>query len=337
MLHSSKNKALYDNRFHVRNNYFVINDRDPVLDFMKHDNTRKGFKSVNTYDFSTLYTSIPHSQLKNNLEKFVHRIFEFKENEFIVPNLFTKRGYFTNCSSNKIKFSKETLLECLNYLINNSYVTYKGEIFRQVIGIPMGTNAAPQIANVYLHVYEYDYIKCLIDIGDEKSLKRLKDIFRYQDDLIVFNDYGLLNNVLSDIYPNEMIVNNTNISARKCCYLDLNISIYQGKFRITLYDKRKDYNFDVISYPFLDGNIPKNLSYGVFASQLIRMAKVNSTLKGFKDCISELLNKLVNQGFKLAALRKKFVQFYNSKLNIWGKFGVDIYDEFIRMFENLDN
>jgi hypothetical protein len=60
------------------------------------------------------------------------------------------------------------------------------------------------------------------------------------------------------------------------------------------------------------------------------MAKVNSTLKGFKDCISELLNKLVNQGFKLAALRKKFVQFYNSKLNIWGKFGVDIYDEFCR-------
>ena len=42
----------------------------------------------------------------------------------------------------------------------------------------------------------------------------------------MFNDYGLLNNVLSDIYPNEMIVNNTNISARKCCYLDLNISIY---------------------------------------------------------------------------------------------------------------
>ena len=103
----------------------------------------------------------------------------------------------------------------------------------------------------------------------------------------------------------------------------------QGKFRITLYDKRKDYNFDVISYPFLDGNIPKNLSYGVFSSQLIRMAKVNSTLKGFKDCILELLNKLVNQGFNLAALRKKFVQFYISKLNIWGKFGVDIYAKFL--------
>ena len=83
-----------------------------------------------------------------------------------------------------------------------------------------------------------------------KSLKRLKDIFRYQDDLKAFNDFGLLQNILVNIYPKEM-VNNTNISARKCCYLDLNISIYQEKFRVALYDKRKDYNFKVISYPFL--------------------------------------------------------------------------------------
>jgi hypothetical protein len=73
-----------------------------------------------------------------------------------------------------------------------------------------------------------------------------------------------------------------------------------------LYDKRKDYSFKVICYPFSDGTIPKNLSYGVFTSQLIRMAKVDTTLKGFKDCISELVSKLVGQGFQLAALRNKF-------------------------------
>ena len=139
----------------------------------------------------------------------------------------------------------------------------------------MGTNAALQIANAYLHVYEYEYIKRLIEQGDTESLKRLKDTFRYQDDLIVFNDFNLLHNVLEDIYPKEMIVNNINISARKCCYLDLTISIYQGKFRVsTLYDKRKDYNFKVITYPFLDGNVPNNLSYGVFISQLKVVATI---------------------------------------------------------------
>ena len=76
----------------------------------------------------------------------------------------------------------------------------------------MGTSSAPQIANVYLYVYEYEHIKLLIEKGDKESLKRLKDIFRYQDDLIAFKDFGLLENILVDIYPKEMAVNNTNIS-----------------------------------------------------------------------------------------------------------------------------
>ena len=67
----------------------------------------------------------------------------------------------------------------------------------------------------------------MIEQGATENLKRLKDTFRYQDDLIVFDDFNLLQNVIEDIYPKEMIVNNTNISARKCCYLDLNISIDQ--------------------------------------------------------------------------------------------------------------
>ena len=100
-----------------------------------------------------------------------------------------------------------------------------------------------------------------------------------------------------------------------------------------MYDKRKYYNFKVISYPFLDGNIPNNFSYGIFISQLVRFAKINTTFNGFKINVSKLLKKLVSQGFKLAALRKKFNKFYKSKLNVWGKFGIDIYDEFIEMFK----
>ena len=53
------------------------------------------------------------------------------------------------------------------YLIDNSYIYFNGHIYRQVIGIPMGINAGPQIANIYLHVYEYEYIKQLISIEDK--------------------------------------------------------------------------------------------------------------------------------------------------------------------------
>ena len=55
--------------------------------------------------------------------------------------MYTKKAYFSdNFSQSKVQFAKDTLLECFNYLINNSYVTYQGQIYRQVIRIPMGIN-----------------------------------------------------------------------------------------------------------------------------------------------------------------------------------------------------
>ena len=125
---------------------------------------------------------------------------------------------------------------------------YQGKVYRQVVGIPMGTNAGPQIANSYSGVNEYGCSKKLIDNWEEHKLKKLENIFRYQDDLISLNDEGLFGNILiRDIYPTGMIVNCTNVCPRKCIYLDLCISIYGGKFRVTISDKRKDYNFNVIS------------------------------------------------------------------------------------------
>ena len=57
MLHSAKNRSIYYiNKFHVRNDYFVIDNNEPILDFLSYGNTQKGLKSVSTYDFSTLYT-----------------------------------------------------------------------------------------------------------------------------------------------------------------------------------------------------------------------------------------------------------------------------------------
>ena len=186
------------------------------------------------------------------MEKFfINRIFEFKEKNFIFPNLYTKRAYFGDASSSNSKniaFDKEKLLSCLNYLIDNAYIVHNGQVYRQIIGIPMGTNSAPHDANIYLFVYEYEYIEALINDGNSKYLEKSANIFRFQDDLFAVNDDGLFESILTDIYPVEMKVSKTNyISTFKCSYLDLLISVYKGKFRMKLYDKRDDYKFKVFS------------------------------------------------------------------------------------------
>ena len=62
-----------------------------------------------------------------------------------------------------------------------------------------------------------------------------------------------------------------------------------------MYDKRNDYDFEVINYPFLDGNIPKNKSYSVFISQLVRFARVNSSFNGFIGDCKNKVSKLSRQ------------------------------------------
>ena len=162
----------------------------------------------------------------------------------------------------------------------------------------METNCTPHMANIYLHTYEVEYIGNLIEKGDKEMLANLSNIFRFQDDLFAVNDNGNFQRILQDIYPKEMIVSNTNISNSKCSYLDLLISVYQGKFKVNLYDKRDGYKFKIFSYPYLDGNIPESRSYGIFISQLVRFCKVNSTFIGFRTDVNNLIVKLCNQGFE---------------------------------------
>ena len=94
-----------------------------------------------------------------------------------------------------------------------------------------------------------------------------------------------------------------------------------------------DYKFKVFSYPYLDGNIPEARSYGIFISQLVRFCSINNTFQGFFNDVKNLTVKLCNQGFVLAALRKKFIKFYKSKINLWGKYGFDIYDRMIILYD----
>ena len=95
---------------------------------------------------------------------------------------------------------------------------------------------------------------------------KLSNTFRFQDDLIVMNDSEFFDTIYKDIYPSELTLVNTNTSPRTVTFLDLGITLHHGKFKHHLYDKRNDFDFSVINYAFLSGNIPKIPSYGVYMS-----------------------------------------------------------------------
>ena len=77
-------------------------------------------------------------------------------------------------------------------------------------------------------------------------------------------------------YPSELQLPKANVSDTEASFLDLRLSISKGFVKTKIYDKRDDSDFDIVSFPFLDGDVPFSTSYGVYISQLIRFARVSS-------------------------------------------------------------
>jgi hypothetical protein len=71
------------------------------------------------------------------------------------------------------------------------------------------------------------------------------------------------------VYPNELEFNDIKKSAS---YLDLHIEVdNRGRLRTNIYDKRDDFTFPIVKFPFISSNIPASSAYGVYISQLIRV------------------------------------------------------------------
>ena len=71
------------------------------------------------------------------------------------------------------------------------------------------------------------------------------------------------------MYPTELQLNKANSSDTEAPFLNLNLSITNGIVSSKIYDKRDDLNFEIVNFPFLDGDVPRSPSYGVYISQLI--------------------------------------------------------------------
>ena len=118
---------------------------------------------------------------------------------------------------------------------------------------------------------------------------------RYLDDLLNI-DINHFEQMVHRIYPAELQLNKANASDTKAAFLDLNLSIHNDIVSTKIYDKRDDFNFDIVNFPFLDGVVPRRPSYGVYISQLISFARASSHVTGFNNCHKFLTAKLLKQG-----------------------------------------
>ena len=88
---------------------------------------------------------------------------------------------------------------------------------------------------------------------------------------------------LEFIYPRDLEVKETTETEASSSYLDCYLYIDNGKLTTRLYDKRDDFNFPIVNFPFLSSNIPSAPAYGLYVSQLIRYARTCSNYQDFME------------------------------------------------------
>ena len=151
--------------------------------------------SVQTYDFSTLYTSIPHNLFKSRITALIHNSFKRRNgrNRYTHIKIASGKGYFIdtiNPSGDNL-YTADQICRMVEFLIDNVFVKFGGCLFRQVIGIPMETNCTPLLADFFLYSYESEFLDNMIRGGHRKLARSFSLCYQYIDDLIVFNNKNL--------------------------------------------------------------------------------------------------------------------------------------------------
>ena len=127
--------------------------------------------SVQTCDFSTLCTSIPHNLLKSRITALMHNSFKRRNGSNRYTHIkITRKGYFIE-TINRVGdnlYTADQICRMVEFLIDNIFVKFGGCLFRQVIGIPMGTNCAPLLADLFRYSYESEFLDNMIRGGHRK-------------------------------------------------------------------------------------------------------------------------------------------------------------------------
>ena len=218
------------------------------------------------------------------MNRIINNAFKYKNGatRYTHIKVGRNRRYFTSDPLNSDnKYTANDICKMIEFLMDDIYVRFGGQLFRQMVGIPMGKNCAPLLADLFLYSYENEFLDKLIKEGKRKLARKFNLSYRYVDDLISFNNKRF-KEFISDIYLKELTISETTESTSIASYLDLLfIRDKSNNIMTKFYDKRDAFGFHIVNFPFMSSNIPSAPAYGVYASQLIRYARCCSNYSDF--------------------------------------------------------
>ena len=147
---------------------------------------------------------MPHNLIKEKLINLIEWTFKREGSPYIACN--ERQAFFTSEDTKRYKlWSCQNVCEALIYLLDNIYIRFGTKLYRQIVGIPMGTNCAPLVADLFLFCYERDFMTSLSDVKQAEIIEAFKTTSRYLDDVLnIDNPY--FEGIANRIYPPELYI-----------------------------------------------------------------------------------------------------------------------------------
>ena len=237
----------------------------------------------------------------------IENIFQMEGSLYIACN--DRNAFFTsNAVRNYNLWSCQKVCGALTFLLDNIYIRFGSKLYRQIVGIPMGTNCAPLVAELFLFCCERDFMLSLSEDNQSDVNELFNSTSRYLDDLLnIDNDF--FDSMVNRIYHSELQLNKATVSHTEASFFYLQLPISDGFVKTKIHDKRDEFDFNIVNFPFLDGDVPRSTSYGAYISKLIRFARVSSHVDDFNTRNKVSTAKLLGQGYRYHKLRKAFSKF----------------------------
>ena len=286
--------------------------------------------------FQLYYTTLPHDKLKTRLKETIHKAFSHRN----YGSKFVVLGYNSTYFSNKVQkgktcYSEEQVISMLEFLIDNIFVSFGGILFQQVVGIPMGTNCAPLLADLFLYSYESEFLQKLVKDKKIHEARAFNFTYRYIDDVLSINNSRFAE-FLPLIYSPELKVKGPQIPLRPHHFWTYTSNLTTVVKSVLKY--MINFNFKIINFPNMCSNIPASPAYGVYISQLIRYARASSNYSDFLKRHLHLRNRLLDQGYKKIRLirsLKKFIFRYQYLVEIYSVSAEKIINDGFSYSENV--
>ena len=209
------------------------------------------------------------------------------------------------------RIDSNDLLEMVEFIVDNTYFQFGGNVYKQQIGVPMGTSCAPRIADLTLFSYEFTFMTNHMKKNNLSLCFSLSKCFRYMDDVSGVNDDGKFESICKHIYPTSLTLKKVNAQDKSADVLDISVTINNQKFVCNLFDKRAGFPFKCNMFPAIDSKIAASCKYNTFYSQLFRYFDIISDAKELSSTIQNLIDLLIAKDYKKSMLINKFQKFIN--------------------------